>query len=160
MKAMNVKAFKARCWLKQLSSFIEKNWQMQANTFTKRNVRLSSTIWKIRTIKSKTWQERLRKYIYLHDIIIFHDMLLVESFVGRKLFEFLVFHFRLPGHSRNLKPTKFSEVSSLSNICRYSETCLKRTPLEPIFLSALDRWPLWTGYVFETLTSKLILGAK
>ena len=24
MKAMNVKAFKARCWLKQLSSFIKK----------------------------------------------------------------------------------------------------------------------------------------
>ena len=133
---------------------------MQANSFTKRNVRLSSTIWKIRTIKSNTWQKRLRKYIYLHDVIIFHDKLLVESFVGRKLFEFLVFNFRLPGHSRNLKPTKFSDVSSLSHVCRYSETCLKRTPWEPIFLSALDRCLLWTGYVCETLTSKLILRAK
>ena len=42
----------------------------------------------------------------------------------------------------------------------YSETCLKRTPWKPIFLSALDRWTPWTGYVCETLTSKLILGAK
>ena len=40
----------------------------------------------------------------------------------------------------------------------YSETCLKRAPLEPIFLSALDRCPLQTDYVYETLTSKLIFG--
>ena len=37
----------------------------------------------------------------------------------------------------------------------YSETYLKRTPLGPKFLSALDRCPLQTGQVYETLTSKL-----
>ena len=42
----------------------------------------------------------------------------------------------------------------------YSETCLKRTPRGPIFLSALDRCPLYTGYVYETLTSTLIFETK
>ena len=62
---------------------------------------------------------------------------------------------------------KSEKVSAFSAIVRvfdkywqllynYSETCLKRSPSGPIFLSALDRCPLQTGYIYDTLTSKLV----
>ena len=67
---------------------------------------------------------------------------------------------RLPSNVQSVKTIHARLVYANWLFPQYSETCLKRTPWGPIFLSALDRCPPQTGYVYETLTSKFTFGSK